>query len=184
VKKLVDDPQGRYRFRVRDCEFSFISNSTTPYTLSELRTAKTPITVNHLMVWSAIVTTGTFGSRPISPVVDWNSTSIPKRPRADAWAASEMQPGYAGTRGVRAAENLRKHNVSSMRLPPCSAISSKPPHLTQTTPRARIDISRLGRRNRGRLLMVAHVERREHVRIISARELTRSEKRTYEETQK
>ena len=42
----------------------------------------------------------------------------------------------------------------------------------------------VGSSNRGRLLMVAHVERREHIRIISARELTRSEKRAYEETQK
>lgn len=33
----------------------------------------------------------------------------------------------------------------------------------------------------GRLLMVAHVERRDHIRIISARELTRRERKAYEE---
>ena len=42
----------------------------------------------------------------------------------------------------------------------------------------------IGLSNRGRLLMVAHAESRERVRIISARTLTRSERKAYEETQK
>ncbi|MGA2588428.1 MAG: BrnT family toxin [Bryobacteraceae bacterium] len=41
----------------------------------------------------------------------------------------------------------------------------------------------VGLSNRGRYLMIAHVERRQRVRIISARTLTRGEKRAYEETQ-
>jgi uncharacterized DUF497 family protein len=39
----------------------------------------------------------------------------------------------------------------------------------------------LGRSNRGRLLVVAHSERRQSIRIISARRATRRERRTYEE---
>jgi hypothetical protein len=42
----------------------------------------------------------------------------------------------------------------------------------------------VGVSSRGRLLMVAHAERRERIRIISARKLTQSERRTYEEAQK
>jgi len=42
----------------------------------------------------------------------------------------------------------------------------------------------VGLSNRGRLLMVAHVERRQRIRIISARELTRNERQVYEETQR
>jgi len=41
----------------------------------------------------------------------------------------------------------------------------------------------VGLSNRGRLLMVAHAERRGRVRIISARTLTRIERTAYEETQ-
>jgi hypothetical protein len=42
----------------------------------------------------------------------------------------------------------------------------------------------VGVSNRGRLLMVAHVERRERIRIISARKLTQNETRAYEEAQR
>ncbi len=42
----------------------------------------------------------------------------------------------------------------------------------------------VGLSNLGRLLMVAHAERADRIRIISARTLTRSERRTYEETPK
>jgi uncharacterized DUF497 family protein len=41
----------------------------------------------------------------------------------------------------------------------------------------------VGLSNKGRLLMVAHAERGERIRIISARKLTRSEKGAYEETE-
>ncbi|MDE0451060.1 MAG: BrnT family toxin [Gammaproteobacteria bacterium] len=39
----------------------------------------------------------------------------------------------------------------------------------------------VGRSERGRLLMVAHADRNNEIRIISARELTRTERRQYEE---
>ncbi len=39
----------------------------------------------------------------------------------------------------------------------------------------------VGRSVRGRLLLVAHVEREDRMRIISARELTRAEREAYEE---
>jgi len=42
----------------------------------------------------------------------------------------------------------------------------------------------IGRSERGRLLMVAHAESRQRIRIISTRTLTRSERIAYEETQK
>jgi len=43
----------------------------------------------------------------------------------------------------------------------------------------------VGISNRRRLVMVAHIERGERIRIISARELTRAEREAYEEeTQK
>jgi hypothetical protein len=41
----------------------------------------------------------------------------------------------------------------------------------------------VGLSNLGRLLMVAHAERDERIRIISARTLTAKEKRAYENTQ-
>ena len=40
----------------------------------------------------------------------------------------------------------------------------------------------VGRSLRGRFLLVAYAERGERIRIISARELTRSEREDYEET--
>lgn len=39
----------------------------------------------------------------------------------------------------------------------------------------------IGMSERGRLLIVAHAERGNHIRIISARELTAAERRQYEE---
>ena len=39
----------------------------------------------------------------------------------------------------------------------------------------------IGKSNRGRLLIVSYTERRELIRIISAREVTKSEREAYEE---
>jgi uncharacterized protein len=39
----------------------------------------------------------------------------------------------------------------------------------------------VGMSGRGRLVIVAHTERGERIRIISARELTRAERKAYEE---
>ena len=60
-----------------------------------------------------------------------------------------------------------------------SATASDPDHSVEERRYITIGLS-----NRGRLLMVAHAEYRERIRIISARTLTRSERKAYEETQK
>ena len=83
----------------------------------------------------------------------------------------------------KAAENLRKHKVSFNEAATVfgdflSSTVSDPEHATEERRYITIGLS-----SRGRLLMVAHAERRERIRILSARTLTRSERRTYEETQ-
>ena len=81
----------------------------------------------------------------------------------------------------KAAANLRKHGVSfaeasSVFLDPLSATGDDPDHL--------IDQRRFvtfGLSSAGRLLVVAHAEQDEAIRIISARKATRAEKELYEE---
>ena len=60
-----------------------------------------------------------------------------------------------------------------------SATASDPDHSADERRCVTVGVS-----DRGRLLMVAHVERRERMRIISARNLTQSERRAYEEAQR
>jgi len=84
----------------------------------------------------------------------------------------------------KAAENLRTHKVSFNEAATVfgdslSATASDPEHSVEERRYITIGVS-----NRGRLLMVAHAEYRERIRIISARTLTRSERKAYEETQK
>jgi uncharacterized DUF497 family protein len=84
----------------------------------------------------------------------------------------------------KAAENLRRHAVSfseatTVLADLLSATVADPDHSGDERRYITIGLS-----NRGRLLMVAHVERRDRIRIISARKLTPSERRAYEETQK
>ncbi|OFV99181.1 MAG: hypothetical protein A3F68_00555 [Acidobacteria bacterium RIFCSPLOWO2_12_FULL_54_10] len=84
----------------------------------------------------------------------------------------------------KAADNLRNHKVSfteaaSVFGDSLGATASDPDHSVEERRFITIGLS-----NRGRLLMVAHAESRERVRIISARTLTRSERKAYEETQK
>lgn len=84
----------------------------------------------------------------------------------------------------KAAENLRKHKVSFNEAATVfgdflSATASDPDHSADERRYITVGVS-----NRGRLLMVAHVERRERIRIISARKLTQSERRGYEEAQR
>lgn len=84
----------------------------------------------------------------------------------------------------KAAENLRRHKVSFNEAATVfgdslSATASDPDHSIEERRYITIGLS-----NRGRLLMVAHVESHERIRIISARTLTRSERKAYEETQK
>lgn len=84
----------------------------------------------------------------------------------------------------KAAENLRKHQVS---FNEASTVFGDHFSATASDPDHSVDEHRfitVGWSKQGRLLMVAHTERRERIRIISARELTRREKTAYEEVQK
>jgi uncharacterized DUF497 family protein len=82
----------------------------------------------------------------------------------------------------KAAENLRKHKVSFNEAATLfgdllGSTASDPDHSAGEHRYITVGLS-----NRGRLLIVAHAERRERIRIISARKSTRGEKRAYEET--
>jgi uncharacterized DUF497 family protein len=77
--------------------------------------------------------------------------------------------------------NLRKHGVSFT-----EAATVLEDRLSETVhdPAHSEDEDRyltVGRSVQGRLLIVAHMERGNRIRIISARELTRSERKAYEE---
>ena len=83
----------------------------------------------------------------------------------------------------KAAENLRKHRVSFNEAATVfgdflSNTAADPAHSAGEHRYITVGLS-----SAGRLLMVAHAERGERVRIISARTLTGREKRTYENTQ-
>ena len=84
----------------------------------------------------------------------------------------------------KAAANLRKHRVSFNEAATVfgdflGATAVDPDHSTDENRYITV-----GSSNRGRVLMVAHVERGDRIRIISARTLTRTERRDYEETQR
>lgn len=82
---------------------------------------------------------------------------------------------------LKAAANLRKHGVSfdeaaSVFFDTLSATGSDPDHS--------LDEGRFvtfGRSSSGRLLVVAHAERGDAIRIITARRATRAERKLYEE---
>jgi uncharacterized DUF497 family protein len=82
----------------------------------------------------------------------------------------------------KAAANLRKHGVSFNEAATVfgdflGATAADPDHSMDEHRHITVGLS-----NRGRLLMVAHAERGERIRIISARTLTPNERRAYEET--
>lgn len=77
--------------------------------------------------------------------------------------------------------NARKHGItfeeaSTAFGDPLSATIPDPEHSGQE-----VRFLLLGRSSTGRLLVVAHTERGERIRIISARPATRRERRDYEE---
>ena len=81
----------------------------------------------------------------------------------------------------KAAQNLRKHGVSFQEAAtalrdPLSETVPDPAHSSEEDRYLTV-----GRSVRRRLLIVAHTERENRIRIISARELTRSEREAYEE---
>ena len=84
----------------------------------------------------------------------------------------------------KAVANLRKHGVSFNEAATVfgdflGATAVDPDHSTNENRYITV-----GSSNRGRVLMVAHVECGDRIRIISARTLTRTERRDYEETQR
>jgi uncharacterized protein len=84
----------------------------------------------------------------------------------------------------KAARNLRKHKVSFSEAATVfgdflGATAPDPDHSFEEHRYVTIGLS-----DRGRLLMVAHAERGQRIRIISARKLTRTEIEGYEETQR
>lgn len=83
----------------------------------------------------------------------------------------------------KAARNLRKHKVSFNEAASVfgdflSTTAADPGHSAGENRYITVGLSNLGR-----LLMVAHAERGERIRIISARTLTAREQRAYENTQ-
>jgi uncharacterized protein len=81
----------------------------------------------------------------------------------------------------KAASNLRRHNVS---FSEAATVFSDPLSMTVPDPDHSLDEDRsitVGLSHRSRLLIVAHTERGDRIRIISARELTRTERAQYEE---
>ena len=77
--------------------------------------------------------------------------------------------------------NLRKHGVSFQEG---ASVLADPFSVTYHDPDHSVSEHRfitLGESRVGRLLMVAHTDRGDSIRIISARRLTRQERRQYEE---
>jgi uncharacterized DUF497 family protein len=79
------------------------------------------------------------------------------------------------------AANIRKHGVSFEEAATIfgdtlSDTFDDPDHSAQES-----RFVTVGTSENGRLLIVAHTDRQERIRIISARELTRQERRNYEE---
>jgi len=84
----------------------------------------------------------------------------------------------------KAAKNLRKHKVSFTEAATVfsDSLSATVPDPDHSGEEDRYII--VGMSNRSRLLMVAFAERGDRIRIISARALTRAERKAYEEISK
>jgi uncharacterized protein len=82
----------------------------------------------------------------------------------------------------KARENLRKHGVSfeeasSVIFDPLSATGDDPDHSVDERRLVTFGVS-----SSGRLLVVAHTDRGDAIRIVSARPATRAERKLYEES--
>ena len=80
----------------------------------------------------------------------------------------------------KASINLRKHDVS---FTEAATVFGDPLSITVEDPDHSFDEDRfliIGSAISGRLLIVSFVERNDHIRIISARELTSAERKSYE----
>jgi len=83
----------------------------------------------------------------------------------------------------KAAANLRKHGVA---FHVAATAFAYPLSITIADPEHSIDEERwllIGQSGVGRLVVVAHTERGDEIRIINARPATRRERQTYEEDQ-
>jgi uncharacterized DUF497 family protein len=81
----------------------------------------------------------------------------------------------------KAAANLRKHGVG---FPEAATAFADPHSITIADPDHSVGEERfvlIGQSDRRRLVVVAHVERGDLIRIISARPASRRERNTYEE---
>jgi len=81
----------------------------------------------------------------------------------------------------KAAANLRKHGVG---FPEAATAFADPHSITIADPDHSVGEERfvlIGQSDRSRLVVVAHVERGDLIRIISARPASRRERNTYEE---
>jgi hypothetical protein len=81
----------------------------------------------------------------------------------------------------KARENLRKHGVSfeeasSVFFDPLSATGDDPDHSVDERRLVTFGVS-----SSGRLLVVAHAERGDAIRVLSSRRVTRAERKLYEE---
>ena len=77
--------------------------------------------------------------------------------------------------------NIRKHGVS---FEEAATVFGDPLSDTFDDPDHSAEESRfitIGTSEKGRLLMLAHTDREDRIRLISARELTKQERRNYEE---
>jgi len=82
---------------------------------------------------------------------------------------------------TKAADNLAKHGVSFQEA---TTVFDDVLSVTVPDPDHSVEENRLiivGLSHRGRLLIVSHAERGDRIRIISARELKRTERTAYEE---
>lgn len=81
----------------------------------------------------------------------------------------------------KAVSNLSKHGVS---FDEAKTVFDDPLYIDFYDPDHSADEERyliVGESNRGRLLIVSYTERKDSIRVISAREVTRSERKAYEE---
>jgi uncharacterized DUF497 family protein len=81
----------------------------------------------------------------------------------------------------KAAANLRKHGVS---FDEAATVLEDPLAVTYRDPDHSEEESRFltfGQSSTGRILVVAHTDREQAIRLISARQATRRERRAYEE---
>jgi uncharacterized DUF497 family protein len=82
---------------------------------------------------------------------------------------------------VKAASNLRKHGVS---FDEATTIFGDPLAITFDDPAHSTGEDRFltfGRSSEGRFIVVAHADRDDRIRLISAREMTRKERSDYEQ---